>query len=207
MLQAPSGSGKSTVLSLLGTAIRPDRAERFEVGLADGTVIDLARAWREDDEAALIRARREVFGYILQTGGLAPFLTVAENIRAPALFSGSPEPAELRSLADRLDILELMHMRPGQLSVGQRQRVAIARALVMAPRIVLADEPTASLDPELASEIDQMLADAVHTGGSALVMASHRTDAVTWQNTPRASVRIEKADGMTASVFSFGEAA
>lgn len=212
VLEAPSGFGKSTLLALLGTAIRPDVAERLEVRLPDGTCLDLARAWRDADEALLRRARREVFGFILQSGGLAPFLTVFENIAAPALFVGGPQggsgrDGQIAALAERLGIDAVLALYPGQLSIGQRQRAAIARALVMGPRIVLADEPTASVDPDLAAEIDMLLAEAVDEGGAALVLASHRTDAAVWGNSPRAVVRIERGDGMAASVFSHGRAA
>lgn len=212
VLQAPSGSGKSTVLALLGTAIRPDVAERFELRLPDGTVLDLARAWRDEDETTLRRARRDVFGFILQSGGLAPFLTVAENIAAPMLFarrraSGGQRDRLVATLAERLGIDALLALYPGQLSVGQRQRAAIARALVMGPRIVLADEPTASVDPDLAAEIDMLLAEAVDAGGAALVLASHRTEAAAWGNSPRAQVRMERGADMAASVFSHGRQA
>lgn len=206
MLHAPSGSGKSTVLSLLGTALRPTRAERFEVTLKDGSRVDLARAWRDGDENTLIRARRDFFGYILQTGALAPFLTVAENIEAPATFAGR-KLASLNDLAERLQIRDLLGSLPAQLSVGQRQRVAIARALSMDPLILLADEPTASLDAELGNEIDAMLAEAVNQGGTAMVLASHRVDASTWADCPKAGYRTEHGDGMTTSVFGYRRAA
>lgn len=204
ILQAPSGAGKSTVLALLGTALKPDQANRFEVWLADGDRIDLARAWAEGDERALTRVRREMSGYVLQTGALASFLSVRENIVAPLRFSGQPASLDIERLARRLGIDDLLGLRPAQLSVGQRQRVAVARALISGPRLVLADEPTASLDATLANEVDEVMADAVRALPAAMVMASHRPEARTWRDVPRAAVRTEVNNRMSASIFSFG---
>ena len=201
VLQAPSGAGKSTFLSLLGGALRPDRAGRFELRLGDGRTLDLARAWREGDERTLAAARREGFGYVLQSGALAGFLTVRENILCPLLFAGRRAGVEIETLAAVLDIGDLLNLRPAQLSTGQRQRVAIARALVGEPQVILADEPTASLDLALAGEVDRLLMAATRGRSTALVLASHNAHAQTWADSPRASFRVHRSDdGMTSVI-------
>lgn len=201
LIRAPSGSGKSTLLSLIGAAIRPDRAERYALKLPTGEWLDLARAWRENDERTLARSRREGFGYVLQTGALAGFLTVRENVLSPFLFSAGRRAPDPGPLCQALGLSELMNLRPSQLSVGQRQRVAVARALVTRPAVLLADEPTASLDLDTADEVDALLAGATRDTGAALVLASHRPDQGAWRGSGEATIRTERGDRLIATVF------
>ncbi len=204
VLQAPSGAGKSTLLSVLGGALRPSRAARLEMRTREGVTLDLAKAWAEGDERVLTRARREIVGYILQTGALTGFLTVRENILHPLYFSGRPAAVSLKALAERLEITDLLSRRPSQLSVGQRQRVAIARALIAGPRIILADEPTASLDVALADRVDALLAESAFELGASVIMASHRPESAQWRSTPRAAFRTESSGDAHVAVFSHG---
>ncbi len=169
----PSGCGKSTLIDLLAMTLEPDAAATFEVLGDDGGAVDVMALWRRRrlDDLARLRARR--FGYVLQTGGLLPFLTVAENIALPQRVLGARDAAFIRELADRLDIADQLGERPGRLSIGQRQRVAIARALAHRPPIVLADEPTASLDPVNATAVMDLFMELVAELRTALVLVTH----------------------------------
>ena len=154
-LLGKSGSGKSTMLDLLAMALPPDGAERFAFAPHNET-IDLAAAWR-GSPALQDRTRAQHIGYVLQTGGLLPFLSVRRNIALPAEIAGRPAPDRVEHLAKRLGVAHHLDRMPHALSVGERQRVAIARALVHQPPLVLADEPTSALDPALAVEVLDLL--------------------------------------------------
>lgn len=170
----PSGCGKSTFLDLLALALRPDSCGAFILSPGgDGRGIDIADAWATRAEAALGAARRRHIGYVLQTGGLLSFLTVHDNIALPARLNRQSETENLATLAERLGIADQLAKRPADLSVGQRQRVAIARALVHRPALVLADEPTAALDPETADVVMELLVEQTRAEGATLVVATH----------------------------------
>lgn len=164
----PSGAGKSTLLDLLALALKPDVAKTFSVA---GT--EAAALWQQNATDALARLRAESLGYVLQQGGLLPFLSVRDNISLPQRLAGRRDPRRVIELAERLDIADQLDKKPGALSVGQRQRAAIARALSHRPAIVLADEPTASVHPEMADTILSLLAETARDSGAALVLATH----------------------------------
>ncbi|RPO64990.1 ATP-binding cassette domain-containing protein [Pseudomonas aeruginosa] len=142
----PSGCGKSTLLDLLALALAPDPGGRFEF-LAGERPQDIAALWRDGRQDRLAALRRQHCGYVLQSGGLLEFLDVRRNIGLPCALLGAPSAERVQALAERLEIGDQLDKKPAALSVGQRQRVAIARALAHAPRLLLADEPTAALDP------------------------------------------------------------
>jgi putative ABC transport system ATP-binding protein len=175
-LAGPSGAGKSTMLDLLALARRPDAAGQFILGGRSGGPVDIAALWRRGDVEALTRLRAARFGYVLQQGGLLPYLSVARNIALSQAILGRPDPGQVREMAQRLGLTALLDRLPGTLSVGERQRVAIARALAHAPDIVLADEPTASVHPALADEVLLLLQEQARAGGVALVLATHDLD-------------------------------
>ncbi|QJC54126.1 ABC transporter ATP-binding protein [Paenibacillus albicereus] len=169
-LVGPSGSGKSTLLHLLCGIVRP----------SSGSVQLLGERLDRMKESSLDRLRASQVGYVHQSFQLLPGFTALENVLAAAAF-GSPlskrrqreRAAELLAdagLADRLDHL------PRQLSQGQQQRVAIARALVNEPSLLLADEPTASLDPETADRVMELLAGSAAASGAALLLCTHDMD-------------------------------
>lgn len=164
----PSGSGKSTLLDLLALALKPDAVGRFVVAGSEA-----GELWRQDATDALAALRARHFGYVLQQGGLLAFLSVRDNIRLPQRLAARPDPGRLAQLAGRLDILPQLDRKPADLSVGQRQRAAIARALAHRPDIVLADEPTASVHPEMADTILALLVENTRQSGAALVLATH----------------------------------
>ncbi|WP_051329721.1 ABC transporter ATP-binding protein [Niveispirillum irakense] len=179
---APSGSGKSTLLDTIACARAPDHAACFtlhEPGgvLSDGTaqdgLVDVLAAWRRRSESGLARIRARLMGYVHQRGGLFGFLTVAENIGLALRLAGIHDPGRAGLLAGQLGIADLMDTLPAALSVGQRQRVAIARALAHRPPLVLADEPTAALDPDRARDVMAALCDMADQHGTALLVASH----------------------------------
>ena len=169
-VMGPSGSGKSTLLHLLGGL---DQASSGSVRL-DGTEL----TGLGDDE--LTRVRRDKIGFIFQFFNLLPTLSAFDNVALPMRLQRRPA-AEARETAERfLDLVGLgkraEHL-PDELSGGECQRVAIARALVMAPRVLLADEPTGNLDTKTGGEILELLDRINREVGSTLVMVTHDAEA------------------------------
>ncbi|MDT0157425.1 ABC transporter ATP-binding protein [Microbacterium sp. ARD32] len=160
-----SGAGKTTLLTMLGGLDRPTDGRV----LVDGA--DLA-----DPATDLPALHGSRIASIFQTAGLIPVLSAAENVEVP-LRIRRVEPAERdRRVAVALREVGLedhARQRPGELSGGQQQRVGIARALVMAPGLLLADEPTAQLDSETGAQIMDLIARLVHERGTAAVVATH----------------------------------
>ncbi|TVQ86051.1 MAG: ATP-binding cassette domain-containing protein [Chromatiaceae bacterium] len=205
ILRGASGSGKSTLLDLLALALRPDQAEQFCFRPPERELSDLWRLWQAHDQDGLGRLRAGHIGYVLQTGGLLSFLTARENIGLSCRLLGRDPGGLVERLAERLGIAPLLDQLPGRLSVGERQRVAIARALAHRPSVVLADEPTASVDPLNAARILDLFLDLVRQSGACAVIASHD-----W--TPRGSPgvrvlqhRLERVGEVTRSLFWDGD--
>jgi putative ABC transport system ATP-binding protein len=171
-----SGSGKSTLLDMIAMVLKPDSADDFSFKpLGHPKWHNLWKIWQHGDYGIFERLRRSELGYIMQTGGLLPFLTVADNITLPAdlkpKYPKTERNERLKSLASSLGIAHLLKKLPSQISVGERQRCAIARALIHSPSLVLADEPTASLDPPTADRVFELLLDLCRD--SALVVSTH----------------------------------
>ena len=164
----PSGSGKSTLLNLIGAL---DRASRGKV-LFDG------RNLGELSDAELARIRNKEIGFVFQLHHLLPQCTVLENVLIPTL-AGRPvstdKQAEKRAsdLLSRVGLADRIHYRPGELSGGQRQRVAVVRALINNPKLLLADEPTGSLDRTSAESIGELLVRMNRSESVALIMVTH----------------------------------
>ncbi len=182
-LVGPSGSGKSTALDLLSTALCPDMdAKTADDSLflfsPHDTVYDVLQCWKKGQSAKLALLRRKYIGYILQTGGLLPFLHGYDNIALAYFETSSSHCSQscdeiIKYLAHTLDIEHLLFKKPAQMSVGERQRFAIARALVHEPRLILADEPVASLDPYNAELVLKLLVDTAREKNISVVMVSH----------------------------------
>ncbi|BAQ77728.1 MULTISPECIES: ABC transporter ATP-binding protein [Pseudomonas] len=168
----PSGCGKSTLLDLLALVLAPDSAARFEFAPARDA-IDILGIWRGAGHSALAQLRSRHLGYVLQTGGLLGFLDVRGNIGLPRKLLGLPDDGIPRRLAERLEIADQLHKKPAALSVGQRQRVSCARALAHGPQVLLADEPTAALDPLNAQRVMQLLVQQSRDQGVCCVIATH----------------------------------
>ncbi|HEC15407.1 MAG TPA: ATP-binding cassette domain-containing protein [Sedimenticola sp.] len=168
-----SGCGKSTLLDILAMTLEPTTSKAFRFEPETGNSTDIHEAWssRRMDRLAGLRGRH--IGYVLQTGGLLPFITVRENIELPRRLCGLPVNGVPRALAERLKIGDQLEKLPATLSVGQRQRVAVARALSHEPSVVLADEPTASLDPHTAAEVMELFVELAAQRNITLLVASH----------------------------------
>lgn len=164
----PSGCGKSTLLDMLALVLAPDRSAQFEFNQ-----VDIDGLWRADGQSALARLRSRHLGYVLQTGGLLGFLDVRGNIALSRQLLGLKDDGSVARLAAQLEISDQLDKPPAALSVGQRQRVSCARALAHAPQLVLADEPTASLDPLNAERVMQTLLAQAREHRAACVIATH----------------------------------
>lgn len=178
-LTGASGSGKSTMLDLLGLVLRPDRAERFELAGSNGQPIDVAALWQGGDRDGLAALRARQIGYVLQTGGLLPFLSAGDNINLSRRLLGlDSDDGWVARLIDALGLGALLRKKPRALSIGERQRVAIARALAHRPMLLLADEPTAALDPAHAVEVMDLLLTLVRELHISAIVVSHDWDLV-----------------------------
>jgi len=163
-LWGSSGSGKSTLLHLLGGLDVPDSGDLTVCG----------RDPRREDHR--LELRRNHVGFVFQLHNLIADLTVAENLRVPALANNRP-PAEtaarVRELAEAVGIAHRLEHRIQDISGGERQRTAICRALMNGPRLVLADEPTGSLDEATADTVFALLRTLVRERGLTVVLATH----------------------------------
>lgn len=162
----PSGSGKSTLLLCLAGILVPREGSVHLAG------VDL-RAVGEQHRADL---RRRSVGIVFQYGTLVPELTGEENVALPLLLSGTGRAEALtpaREWLERLGVAEVAQTTAARMSGGQRQRVALARALVASPHVVLADEPTGSLDSLAADLVAAELVSAARDAGAAVVMVTH----------------------------------
>jgi putative ABC transport system ATP-binding protein len=165
-ITGPSGCGKSTLLHAAAGIVRP----------LGGTVRLLGQDLHTLDEAARSRMRRRQVGVVLQFGQLVPDLAVVDNVALPLLLDGHHRDAArtaAREWLDRVGMLAEASAVPAELSGGQAQRVAVARALVIGPTIVLADEPTGSLDTLGGEQLLDLLLSSARERGAALVLVTH----------------------------------
>lgn len=183
-LVGPSGCGKSTALDLLACILRPDFdvheaspavEQRFQFSPLPHEGIDVLQTWRSGALNTLARLRQRHLGYVQQTGGLLPFLTARDNItqRCYCLGCADTRRQQIQDIVDGLGIDRLLDQYPATLSVGERQRVAIAAALAHAPEMVLADEPTAALDPMHARNALRIFANLAQKMGITVLMVTH----------------------------------
>jgi putative ABC transport system ATP-binding protein len=173
-----SGCGKSTFLDILGLILSIDSSEIFRLSVKqENNIFQQDISSLSDKKLADIR--RENIGYILQSGGLLPFLSVEENILlSEKLNNKSITQESFYRLVSLLGIQGQINKKPQYLSGGQRQRVAIARALIHNPEIILADEPTASVDKPTAIEIRDQFKKLAKAYGSSVLMVTHDVDMV-----------------------------
>ena len=165
-LVGPSGSGKTTMLSILAALLQPTSGQILLDGDDLATMNDVDR----------VTMRREKIGFTFQANNLVPYLSAVENVELMLRLNKRLDKAgkmRARELLARLGLGERMHNLPGQMSGGQQQRVAIARALIHNPSLVLADEPTASLDTERAYQVVETFAGLIHEQKRAGIMVTH----------------------------------
>lgn len=196
-----SGCGKSTLLDLLAMTLEPTTCESFRFEPKPDHQSDIRDAWvqRRLDLMAGLRGRH--IGYVLQTGGLLPFLTVRENIELPRRLCKLAQDDTAQILAERLHIAGQLQKLPAALSVGQRQRVAVARALAHEPTVILADEPTASLDPHSSAEVMELFVELAAQRGITLVLASHEWEKTIALGLSRLHHEQVEGDGFLRSEF------
>ncbi|HYW84898.1 MAG TPA: ABC transporter ATP-binding protein [Spirochaetia bacterium] len=165
-LMGPSGSGKSTLLNLIGCIDSP----------SSGSVVVNGADTHTLGDARLSEFRNRTMGFIFQSFNLIPVLSVFENVEYPLLLQKVPareRKARVRSLLERVGLADYLGRSPENLSGGQRQRVSIARALVGRPQLVIADEPTASLDHVTGNSIMQLMVEMNETEGATLIFSTH----------------------------------
>ncbi len=168
-----SGCGKSTLLDLLALILRPDKSAEFELNPVDSKACDIDHLWQCRKQSQLSQIRKRHIGYVLQSGGLLPYLTVRENIELPRRLLKLAKDDSIDSISRVLGISRQLDKLPGLLSAGERQRAAFARALSHRPSILLADEPTASLDPITARKIMAVVMELIRGLNITLITASH----------------------------------
>ncbi|MHC8397629.1 ABC transporter ATP-binding protein [Pseudomonas sp. LB3P93] len=167
-----SGSGKSTLLEAIGLLLVPVELERFRLGATHDQ--DIAQLLASDDQPALAAVRSRHLGFILQSGGLLPFLSVRDNISLPRRLLGMPvKSAHIDHAVEVLRLQGLLDKQPQALSIGERQRVACVRAIAHEPLLLLADEPTAALDPHSARRLFELLLSLVSNMGLSALVVSH----------------------------------
>jgi putative ABC transport system ATP-binding protein len=189
----PSGSGKSTLLHIMGTLERPS------TGVVRIAGVDAARL--SDREVSLLRARE--IGFVFQQFFLAEHATVRENVADGLLYAGVPAAERYRRAdvaLERVGLSERAKFKPTKISGGERQRVAIARALVGHPAVILADEPTGSLDSATGASIMELISE-LNAAGATIIMITHDTGLA--DQLPR---QIRLLDGRVVSDTAKGDA-
>jgi lipoprotein-releasing system ATP-binding protein len=164
-----SGVGKSTLLHILGTLDRPTEGRIFYA--------DIELPW--NDEAALSAFRNREIGFVFQFHYLLPDFSALENVMLPALIQGIPAAqarGQAAQLLESVGLKERMSHRPGKLSGGEQQRVSVARSVILRPKLILADEPTGSLDFRIGEEVQDLLFQMNKQRGVALIIATHNRE-------------------------------
>ncbi|MCP4126912.1 MAG: ABC transporter ATP-binding protein [Gammaproteobacteria bacterium] len=189
-----SGCGKSTLLDMLSFILQPSEVGSFRFRpkhsgkkkkkKKDDEPLDIKRYWDRGKQNTLGDLRRHHIGYVMQTGGLLPYLSVRDNINLSRHVLGMKNDGSVEQLAKELGIHHHLNKLPENLSTGERQRVAIGRALAHNPSIVIADEPTASVDPFAAEKIMSLFLELVEEMHITVIVASHA-----WQHIKRLELR------------------
>lgn len=178
-LLGENGSGKSTLISLLALALAPDDCSEFSLSKpGSDEVFDAREAWQMGNDRVMSQARSEHISYIPQELGLLNFLTVQKNIELASKLAGNVDHDMIDNLVEALGLTPYLKAYPNRLSGGQRQRVSIACALARKPTLLLADEPTSSLDADIAENVLDRLCRLAAQQDAALVVATHQPDLI-----------------------------
>jgi putative ABC transport system ATP-binding protein len=204
-LTGESGAGKTLLLEVLGLMRAPSAGGRYTHTNTDGSTTDLAGLWQGGANArALTHTRGAIFGFVPQTGGLLNFLSVHDNIALPQRLTGRLDARWIETLLKRMGLSEQADLRPSKLSVGQRQRVAIARALAHRPAFVIADEPTAALDPERSEDVLQLFLQMAAENGCGVLLSSHEVDRIDRLGLSRLHLAVTRDGDTTVSRLRVG---
>ncbi len=180
-----SGCGKSTLLDMLAFISQPTQVGAFRFRPENtGEPIDVGALWKRRRLNRLGELRKRHIGYVMQTGGLLPYLTVRDNMNLSRSVLGLKQGKVVEELARELGIARHLDKLPETLSTGERQRVAIGRALAHEPSIVIADEPTASVDPFAAEKIMSLFIGLAEERNITVIVASHA-----WRHIKRLGLR------------------
>lgn len=161
----PSGSGKSSLLLMLGGMLSPSIGK---ILIDDDSLYDL-----NPNQRATLRQKK--MGFVFQTFNLIPYLSAMQNVQVPLFLSGKDEKTQkerAQALLERVGLGDRMEHMPSELSVGQQQRIALARMLANDPAIILADEPTGNLDPDMSQHVINFLAE-LNQEGRTVVLVTH----------------------------------
>ncbi|MBO6838421.1 MAG: ATP-binding cassette domain-containing protein [Alphaproteobacteria bacterium] len=192
VLTGPNGTGKTTLIELLGLASQPMAGQSML--RLNGRDYDVGALWRRGKRRQLAALRASGFGYVMQMSQLLPFMSIWDNAKLVQSVAGRPDPQYIRCLFDYLGLSGRERAIPATLSPGLRQRAAVARALAARPSFVLADEPTASLDPDGGRVVIDLLLGLARDLGTGIVLCSHQSasydipDAVRIETVPEPSV-------------------
>lgn len=199
-LTGESGAGKTLLLEVLGLMRAPGPGARYTHTAPDGRKSNLTALWRGGPNGrALTQARGAIFGFVPQTGGLLNFLSVRENVALPQRLVGRIDTGWVQTLLERMGMSAQADLLPSKLSVGQRQRVAIARALSHRPAFVIADEPTAALDPERSEDVLALFLTMAAENRCGVLLSSHEVDRISRLGLPRLHLSVRREGETTLS--------
>lgn len=173
-----SGSGKTTFLEVLGLLAWPDAVTQYDFAPALGQgVMDLSKALQGRQSSLLSELRARTVGFVLQDGGLLPYLTVRENAELSQRLSRQTNASDrIETLAHAMGIADYLDRYQSTLSGGQRQRAAVLRTLAANVPLLLADEPTAALDPRNSHAVLEAMVHSGTEAGATMIVASHNAD-------------------------------
>lgn len=190
-LRGASGCGKSTILEILGLILKPAQLSSYQLGF-ESNIIDIAPLLlKQAKELAAIRAK--YFGFMLQSGGLLPFLNIRQNIGISCELLNKPLNKDwLKQMAERLKISHLMEQYPKHLSIGERQRVSFLRSIAHQPMVLLADEPTAALDPQNSEILFETIIQLVKENHLSAIIVTHDWEGLKEYNIPFLTAQISE---------------
>lgn len=203
-----SGCGKSTLMDMIALVLRPSTSDKFELQTQRSEKFEIQQLWDKNKENNLSSVRKALLGYVLQSGGLFPYLSVRENALVPRKLKNlEPNNELLEELADAIGLAiggkderrdySLLDKKPRFLSGGQRQRAAILRALLSEPAIVLADEPTAAVDEINGRKIIEQFKHIARKRDVSVIMVTHDRHLVRGQVDRAYTFEVSKGDEST----------